>query len=191
MKELVIDIDGPYSFLRGSSNPSIFDSSKSDQVGLYIWTVPFKDSELVYYVGETGRSYRERMWEHLKGYLSGEYGINEPAEMLNGNRVRIWAGVWRGANIQDFLDRYEYFTTKIMELLRLFRIYLLPVDCDSRLRKRIEGFIVKSLFDQKGVVGGFQEPDYSYQRPKSDNGPWRVILNFDVKIMGLAKELIV
>ena len=60
-EELVVEIKGPYSFLKNSDYPSFFNTSLIERKGIYLWTVPYTDSELVYYVGETGRSFRIRM----------------------------------------------------------------------------------------------------------------------------------
>jgi hypothetical protein len=108
--------------------------------------------------------------------------------MLKGKRVRVWDGIGRGAKIPDFFERYDHYSKKIMELIQVFRIYLLPLDCERKLRRRIEGIIAQSLYEQEGIVGDFQEPDCSYQKPKVGDGPWRVRLNFEARILGLRKE---
>ncbi len=82
-------------------------------------------------------------------------------------------------------------SSKILELLRLYRLYLLPLDCDENMRKRIEGSIVQALIDQGGLIGDFQEPDYRYQKPKSDGDHFRVELHCSAPILGLFGELIV
>jgi len=139
---LYMDHPSPLSAV-GPPFPSLFDSPIAS-AGLYIWTIPLKgqEGELVYYVGETGRPFPPRMVEHVESYLSCEYGINDPAILQEGKRFRIWEGLWRGAKIQDFLDRYEELSGEIMELLHLYRLYLLPLTCDAKMRKRIEGGIV-------------------------------------------------
>lgn len=190
-EELVVEIKGPYSFLKNSDYPSFFNTSLIERKGIYLWTVPYTDSELVYYVGETGRSFRIRMLEHMKGYLSGEYGINDPEELRNGKRLRIWNGLWRGENITDFLERHNELSQKIMELFNLFRIYLIPLNCESRLRKRIEGTIAEILYSYDGVIGEFQEPDCRYQKPKINRGSIRIQLCHKSKILGLPDELII
>lgn len=191
-QELLIEIKGPYSFLK-TQIPSFFDISLIDRKGIYLWTVPYMDSELVYYVGQTGRSFRTRMIEHIKGYISGEYGINDPEELQKGKRVRLWQGLCRGGKIIDFLTRHDKLFPKIMELFNLFRLYLipLPLDCESRLRKRIEGTIAEILYNYKGVVGEFQEPDIKYQKPKINRGTIRIELRHNSKILGLPDELII
>ena len=68
---------------------------------------------------------------------------------------------------------------------------LLPLDCDAKMRKRIEGGIVQALKDQGGLIGEFQEPDVGYYKPKIDGKHLRVKLYFNAQILGIPEELIV
>ncbi len=86
MQEIEIDIVGPYSFVGNSNIPSVFESPFKDSKGVYMWTVPFQGSELIYFIGETGRSFHRRLFEHLQCTFSGVYCINDPAKMLKGER---------------------------------------------------------------------------------------------------------
>src|SRR3989344_9500808 len=126
-----ITFHGPYAFLNHSVIPSIFASDIKDKRGIYIWTIPIKNKEFVYYVGMTAsQTFGKRLTQHLKGYLSGEYGINEPRELQKGKRVRIWDGFWRGANIDDFIQRHDELFPKLFALLNLYRLYVAPLSCE-------------------------------------------------------------
>lgn len=189
MKEINLNIKGPFSLFKNAKFDYFFNSPVIKDKGIYLWTVPYKDSELIYYIGETGRNFEIRMVEHIQNYLSGEYGINEPKKMKKGHRERIWEGLWRGAKFEVFISLYKELVPKILELLSLLRIYLIPTDCKTNLRKRIEGEISKHLFDQGGLVGNFQEPDYRYQLREISNGPLKIKLSFEPNILGLPGEL--
>jgi len=189
VKEINLNVLGPFSLFKKDEFDYFFNSPVIKETGIYLWAFPYKDSELIYYIGETGRNFEIRMVEHIQNYLSGEYGINEPEEMKKGHRERIWEGLWRGAKFEVFISRYKELVPKILELLSLLRIYLIPIDCKTNLRKRIEGEISKHLFDQGGIVGNFQEPDYRYQLREISNGPLKIKLNFEPNILGLPEEL--
>lgn len=55
--------------------------------GIYLWTVATPDGDdLVYYVGETARSFADRLTEHLKEQLSGAYRIYDPEPFGAGTK---------------------------------------------------------------------------------------------------------
>lgn len=191
MQELEIDIGGPYSFVGDSNIPSVFESPFKDSKGIYLWTVPYKGSELIYFLGETGRSFNRRLFEHLQCTFSGVYGIRDPSKMLQGERVWVWKGTGRGEKLQEFLINFEKHSKEAIDFIRIFHIYLLSFDCDQNLRKRIEGLIAQSLYKQEGVIGQFQEPDCRYRAPKVEGGPWLIRLNCKTKICSLQKEYII
>ena len=188
MKEINLNIKGPFSLFGNSDFDYFFNSPFIKDKGIYLWTVPYNNSELVYYVGETGRNFEIRMTEHIQNYLSGEYGINEPEQLKKGKRVRIWEGTWRGEKVENFLSKYEEFIPKIFELLKLYRFYLIPMNFETNLRKRIEGELCKHLFDQGGIIGNFQESDFRYTLPKIDSEPIKVMIECNSKILGLPEE---
>ena len=171
--------------------PSIFESQLKS--GVYIWTVPFKNKELIHYVGMTTRAFRQRMKEHLKEYLSGEYGINDPVELQRGRRMRVWDGLYRGANIEDFIKKHDQFFSKLVSILNIYKIYVAQLDYEARLLERIEAAIAENLFKQGGVVGDFQEPDarphYIKMRSKRDERIEPVKLNYPKTLLGLPKIL--
>lgn len=183
--------EGPYTFLTSKGLPSIFKSPLKR--GVYIWTVPFKNKELIHYVGMTTREFRQRMKEHLKEYLSGEYGINDPVEMKKGSRMRIWDGLYRGANIEDFIKKHDQLFPKLVHMLNIYRIYVAQLDCETRLLERIEAAIAENLFNQDGAVGDFQEPDahthYIKIKRKSDERIELVKLKCPKTLLGLPQTL--
>lgn len=65
LESMIVEFVGPLSWLGGTGIPSIFEAEIGKRSGLYLWTVPLDAGELVYYVGETGRSFAQRMLEHL------------------------------------------------------------------------------------------------------------------------------
>lgn len=182
-----ISFRGPYGFLKSGKRPSIFRSSLKK--GIYIWTVPFGKNELIHYVGMTSRKFKERMMEHLKGYLSGEYEINDPEELQKGKRVRVWNGLWRGADVEDFIKQHDVLFPKLLSQIRLYKIYIVQLNCEIRLIERIEAAIANYLYSQDGVVGSFQEPEIRYKKRKENEEPVIVKIKYNSKIIGLPRIL--
>lgn len=56
---------GPYSWVDHKDMACIFTAEQGQKAGLYLWTIKLAEGELIYYVGETGRSFRTRMLEHF------------------------------------------------------------------------------------------------------------------------------
>lgn len=65
--------EGPIPFTKIVEGEGISQSLKGP--GIYIWTVQVNGRHVAYYVGETGRSIRDRTIEHYKCYVHGEYRI--------------------------------------------------------------------------------------------------------------------
>jgi hypothetical protein len=166
VEEKVIEFEGPYSFIDYGDLPSILKSPLKN--GIYLWAIPVDDKELIRYVGMTTRTFGERMLEHLKAYLSGDYGIYDPIELQSGRRVKLWDGYWRGAAIEDFIKRHEELFPKLFDMLKLYRIYVAPVNGEVRLLERIEAATAKHFYDQGGMVGDFQETGVRYKGRRKD-----------------------
>jgi hypothetical protein len=53
----------------------LFERPEADLSGIYLWAVERDGAYMTYYVGESGRSFRERFTEHADGYLNGYYRL--------------------------------------------------------------------------------------------------------------------
>ncbi|MBC7911226.1 MAG: hypothetical protein H7Y30_12035 [Pyrinomonadaceae bacterium] len=193
MERREIKFAGPLWSVESENHPTVFQSPVSSLPGIYLWTVPYNDSELVYYVGETGRSFAVRTKEHFQAHLSGMYEIYDANEFSQGRKVLLWKGMWkRGTEsmMAEFLKRHNELAPHIHGMLHLYRLYLAPCDCEKRLRLRIEAAIAASLYKQPGIVGQFQEPGISYCPRRADEEPVHVALDCDSDILGLPKYVI-
>jgi len=94
MKEVEIELFGPYSLIE-DKEPSIFSVPLGKQQGIYLWTIPFENKYLTYYVGKTGKSFISRNLEHIRNYYSGKYTLYDPKEFAKGKKIRLWNGMWK------------------------------------------------------------------------------------------------
>jgi hypothetical protein len=160
--EYEIVFHGPYRFLSGGY--SVFSHEDSENQGIYLWTVPMDGYYLPYYVGETGISFRYRLQEHIKGYLSGVYRVYDPSEFIKGRKNLVWGGMWLPGtkdNMPQFLDQYLDMVQKIYDLIGSIRIFLAPIQVETRIRKRIEGAIASCIFkyQEKNMKTPFMEKE--------------------------------
>lgn len=91
---LTVPFEGPFSWQGLPGAPSIFESSVGRASGIYLWTVPQDGYELIYYVGETGRTFATRMQEHYKEHAAGFYHLNDADALTQGRRELVWPGLW-------------------------------------------------------------------------------------------------
>ena len=183
---------GPYNFIQ---NENLFTNPLSQRNGVYLWTIPFENNYLVYYVGQTGASFAIRSFQHLQSYLNGLYRVYDPEKFAKGEKVLIWGGMWKPDRkepkfMSEFLINYPQLAPKILIFIRLFRIFVAPVDGNDRVRERIESAVARSLNQQPGLIGSFQDKDVRYKPRKTTEKSFKVAMTFP-NIMGLSEELIV
>jgi hypothetical protein len=129
-ESMEVEIHGPFSWLTGLDHACIFESPVANFSGVYLWSVPYEGAEMVYYVGETGRSFRDRLKEHLASYLAGLYRVWEPELFARGEKRLVWDGMWRrGEEVRmgDFLARHTELAPRIHQIVRLLRFHLAPI----------------------------------------------------------------
>ena len=190
---LPIEWYGPYDFIQ---NENLFTNPISQRNGVYSWTIPFENNYLVYYVGQTGTSFAARSLQHIQSYLDGFYRVYDSEKFAKGEKVLIWGGMWKSDRkepkvMSDFLSNYLQLAPKILEFVKLFRIFVAPVDGDDRIRERIESAVSSCLNKQPGIVGNFQDKDIRYKPRKITEKPFTVAITAPNTIMGLTEELIV
>jgi hypothetical protein len=84
------------SFLPGRSSgcPCVYDVPKSRESGVHLSTVPLQNGYLIYYVGETGVSFRARLRQTHSKYVAAMYQVYSPTEFARGEKVPLWPGYW-------------------------------------------------------------------------------------------------
>ena len=186
---------GPYCLV-GNKDENIFTNLLGERKGVYLLAIPFDGKHLVYYVGETGVSFSQRLLQHIQNYLSGFYRLFDPEEFAEGRKILVWGGMWKSDRkdpkfILDFLKRHSELAPKILRFVEQFRVFLAPIDADKRILERIESEIARSINEQNGIAGRFQDSDIRY-KPRRLNEPHiKVTMIFPKSIMGLKKELLV
>jgi hypothetical protein len=130
---------GPYSFALGQDD-NLFTSSLSQRKGVYLWTISFEGNYLVYYVGQTGNSFSARSLQHLQSYLSGFNRVYNPEKFAKGERELIWGGMWKPDRkdpklMSDFLLNYSQLAPKILDFIKIFRLFAAPVEGNDRVRE--------------------------------------------------------
>jgi hypothetical protein len=190
--ELVVEFQGPFSWVESSAEGSIFYSEVSKLPGVYLWTVGTPNGYLVYYVGETGVNFHTRMRDHYKEQLSGMYHIYDPELFSLGEKRELWRGVYGKGGERDFYKFLDILPSLVHSLIRFVSIihfYVAPMNCERRLRKRFEAALANHLYRQPGVLGAFQDKGIRYELRRNSEDPIKVNINCPQEVLGIPTVL--
>jgi hypothetical protein len=189
---ITVEFEGPFSWVVGDGVPAIADSDNGKKKGVYLWTVQLDDGELIYYVGQTGRSFDKRMFEHFVEHMSGGYHLWDPSEFSRGQKVQLWPGRYgrdKETSPSVFVQQFQTLAPSIEALAKLYRFFLAPLDCDERLRNRIEAAIARCLYDQPGIVGEFQDQGIVYRPRRDGEVPVQALVRCRDNLLGVPDSL--
>lgn len=187
-----LTFDGPFSWPGTPDAPSIFESEAGRGHGIYLWTIARPDGHLVYYVGETGRSFAKRMAEHYKEHAAGFYHLHSPEEFGAGRKAPIWPGKYDPKNRRSVVECVRAFldlAPQIAALTELLRFVVTDLDTTRRLRQRTEAALAQHLYAVPGMVGAFQEEDIRYAPRRGDELPVSCRVRSSVTLLGVPDQL--
>ena len=191
MQKVELSFVGPFGWLKQGPLPSILTHDDGKEPGIYLWTAGTPEGELVWYVGETARSFKVRMREHLIEQLGGRYRILEPNLFNSGQKMCLWHGGF-GDNTSNwpdlFLDKFPDLAGPLTEFVSSIRFMVAPLESETRLRRRVEAAIADHLYAQPDPIGSFQEL-INYERTVAGEEPLQVSFVSQVPIRGLPTSL--
>ena len=189
-----LEFYGPFHWKRSTSLPCLFEAPEGKQGGIYLWTVQVGPEERVHYIGQSRRSFRQRLKEHLDCYLTGEYKIVEPTLLAQGRLTSAWDGAAAfddaGRRLEEWLDSWEIVLPELKLLLETFKFHLAPFDGDKRLQERVEGAIgAHFLCHEDEAIREFLDPGSRFLPRRAHEDPIRFTFETDSAIAGFPKEL--
>ena len=111
MEKLIVD--GPVKFSE-LTRPSKTNKDLLDNKGIYLWTVKIADGFLIYYIGETGSLFSNRLKRHRYQLKRGDYRLYDPQHFSKGKKKLIWNPYKNGAGHKvNHLDEYNKIKQKI------------------------------------------------------------------------------
>jgi len=180
---------GPYPLCSETAD-LLHGCPHAKSAGIYLWVVPSESIGFVVdYVGETSTSFYSRTKEHLIQTLGGNYLILEAQDLLQRLSTVLWRGLWRRGTrdqMPQFLAQYESLAPKIKEYVLLHRVFVAPIQCEQKLRRRIEGAFASAF---RSSTPNLLPDDVRYlSRPPSEQAV-RVVVSADCTIAGLPEVL--
>ena len=160
-----LQVFGPFR-IHSNDGEDIFHNPIAKESGIYVYAVPYEKSGfLAEYVGETGASFLKRIKEHTINTMGGYNRIYDPVALKKGKKELLWDGLWKATRqgyFNEFIERYRELAPSIYDFLTIFSVFLLPVEAEPRLRRRIESSIANHLYQQPEPVGTFMASDIRY-----------------------------
>ena len=198
---LLMDIEflGPYTL---TGKDSFFRSPVINSNGIYLYTIPWNKEFLTYYVGETGRDFWTRFVEHTSHNLSGNYRSFNPDKFAKGEIEYLWGS--RSAKdkrerMEKIIEDYPKNATKVFDYLSTYRYFLGELKFpneeksnskgNTRLRRRLEGAIVKTL-KMNEEVEKFHFEKGNYTSKMDGEEEINLKITGSSKIIGLPNEII-
>ena len=189
MESKELAVIGPLKWL---DEPSIFSAETAQQPGIYLWSIETGQGEWLYYIGETARTFADRMKEHLREYLGGMYTFFAPDEFLQGEKRILWKGMAaRGEETRalDYLRRHAELAPALEQIISAIHFWLAPLTLDKRMSNRIEGALASHFASLPGLVGGYQDPEVRYYLRDSSEEPIEVSFLNPPPIVGFPLKL--
>jgi hypothetical protein len=189
--EIVILFVGPFSWFGASDAPAVYGADEVRQCGIYLWTVPLLEGYLIYYVGETGSSFKARLREHYRRHTAARYHVYSAQEFAHGKKLCLWPGRYDPTNIktdEECRDNCQRLTQPIQEMAALLRFFLAPMSCDKRIRRRIEATIAQTLYAAPGVIGAFQDKDILYKSRMKAEQPISCVVRSPLPLLGVPER---
>lgn len=193
--EIQLNWNGPYAWPNVKTNDNLIrfeDSNHLQSSGVYLWTVEFSGKYLTYTAGQTRRSFITRFKEHTQAHNKGFFTVFDKEEMKQGRRVEIWHGFFtrkrQPEKEQEFKRRREEIIKAVDEQLASFRIFVAPLESESRMLKRIEGGIMNILYQAPSPISDIPDRGMSLSRRWENEKPVLVRNNGGSMFHGLPEE---
>ncbi len=182
---------GPYPVCSDSAD--VLDGCPhSEESGIYLWAVQMPTGRYrITYFGETSASFYRRIKDHVIQTLGGNYRICDPTALRNGIQKIVWDGLWRKGTrdkLPEFLRRYAELTPFIKESLKIEVVFLAVLECDRRLKRRIEGALAGAHRARPEKASLLPE-DIRYFRRRADEMPVAIQVSAEKEIEGLPSEI--
>jgi hypothetical protein len=185
---------GPFHWRRSGSLPCVFEAPEGKRGGIYLWTVEIGAEHRVHYIGQSRRSFRQRIQEHLDSYLNGRYKILDPSFLVRGELRALWDGATAfddaGRRIECWFDKAELMLPDLRSLLESFRFFLAPFKADARMHQRVEGALgAHYLTHEDEGIREFLDPGSHFNARRRDEDPIRFTFGASAPIAGFPAEL--
>lgn len=185
MKTISLNLLGPFNIFQNQCD-LILDQTTIGRPGIYFWTVKVGEEYLINYVGISANSIRERIVQHIKFSLSGDYTIYDPNLLQSGVLDIVYTP---NSNYNLFLLNIEANRNNIIANLKLFKIFYVTLDESKYLLELIESEIIQSIRIGNSKSKLFLS-NYKLSRLKDENQNINIKFSTEYSLNGLPSKLI-
>ncbi|MDD3827861.1 MAG: hypothetical protein PHY79_17995 [Anaerolineae bacterium] len=132
------------------------------------------------------------MCEHFREHMSGGYHLYESEAFRQGRKDLLWPGRFGPTgerSLNRFLNCFLELAPAIASLAEIYHFYLAPLNCERRLRERIEAALANCLYEQPGLVGEFQDSGINYRPRWKNEDPILVQVRCCNTLLGVPESL--
>lgn len=183
--------EGPYAWPGFESATSL--PALPNAPGVYIQACNYGAGYMILGCGVTRRPVAQRLREHTRKFLNGEYTVLDIAAAQTGVRKEIWHG-WGEARKRR--DEFESAKAEICEAVHRhlagIRIFLADPSAggkDSRLRERLEAALMDSLYKQPSPICDLPDRGTLQLRRRAGELPLLIRNSSSSQLYGLPPEL--
>lgn len=175
----------------GTHARCLFRDPVAKRTGVYLWTITVNGVERPWYVGQTRRGFGDRMAEHIRCFLSGEYPTYDAAALSRGENRLADSAVfpkWPDT-LPLFLQNSETLRPNILATIQMLNIHMTAVDGDPHLHNRIEGAIGRHFHAHPELREFFFPGGLRVPAAIPFDQPIRLVISSDAPILGLPSHL--
>ena len=113
-------------------------------------------------------------------------------EFKKGEKKSLWDGMYlrhKSPRLDDLAKIYPTVSGHIIDLAKIYRFFIAPLEAERRILERIECALAKHLYKQDGKIGDFQERGLNYRSRLASEQPEMVLFGSSSKILGLPDSL--
>ena len=191
--EVAAHFHGPFAAHDDAPDAAcLFTQPMAARCGVYLWSIDVQGAHRPWYVGQTRRSFGQRIGEHVACMLSGQYTVFDPDELGRGNYVLAGpalGGSWL-ETLPSILGVYPALVPSILGLLRMIRFHVAPVEGGKGHLDRVEGAIGRHFKAHRSrACREFFYPGIKLPAAIPGAGPLRLVLTSDAPLAGLPTEI--
>jgi hypothetical protein len=188
--KIAIDIEwkGPYAWPKFETESNLPAIPKHP--GVYLQTSTYENGYIIYAAGITRRPIPQRLREHTRKYLSGDYTILDMDAMKHGVRKEIWHGWgWTPEKRREYERRKSELLEAAKKQLSKFCIFVADVSTEPRILERIEGAIMYTLYENTHPFCDIPDRGMQLSPRWKRESPITAFMHCHVELYGIPKQL--
>ena len=184
LKFIPIVLEGPYKFF-DENWIMILNHKSIEKAGIYFWTININEEHLINYIGISSKCIKDRLIQHIKNFLSGDYDIYETADLEKGKMTKKYVP---DEDYTKYLMCIDSNLSSVLGNLRTFNLFFASVNESKNILELIESEIISRIRESNGQAKSLLS---NYRLSRISSGKLDIEINFSSKssILGLPDKI--